>query len=253
MTALRKSLATALALVMAISATVLAQADAPGESMITANNLDRLSFSVSVQKQIRPLKAGNETWDLESRDMWGEMSLDVTDWFTVGGGAGQTEVKQGQRGPYTEGDLMWTVGAKLNMIEHEITKPGFMASVVRIQAAVSHWESEAEIEGTTVEWEELRGELTVRAEVLVKEPGTYDEPIPYSAVFYAGPVYSEIDGKAPALPPVWTGAGAMEFHEENDMGVEFGVEVNLARNLSIGWETRLIDETTHTLSLALHL
>lgn len=249
-----------LAVVLAVNCCLLvspsagAGADSPRDSMVHADSLDRISVGVAYEKQKRDVEdTFGHTGLLESRHLYGFLAVDIFPWLTVRGGGGQTEVKPGKLMDYgDEGDL-WMAGVRLNLWQHDVTAPAYLACRCRVQASGSYWEHDTDFYGEDLEWDEKRVALLFQAESFVESYGRGMRVYPYSVIFSAGPVYSEVDVDMDAVP-AWAvpTSGRLELEEDDSLGILASVDVNFAYNFSMGWQTRFFDEWTHGVNLAFH-
>ncbi|MDP6522954.1 MAG: hypothetical protein QGI24_01855 [Kiritimatiellia bacterium] len=231
-------------------------ADSPRDSIIVSENLGLLSVGAAFDKQDREMISdmGAVTRETESHSYYAFLSLDVLPWVTITGGAGQTEAKEGKTIGYEDPDSLWMFGLVVNIWEQDIIRPPYLASRLSIQAAYSRWDHDAEMGGGEMQWTEDRVSLAAVAEFFVDhEAEELDEP-PYSAKFSLGPVVSSIDGDVPGTASWfdYTGTGEVDFEEEEDVGILIGVDIQLADNFSIGWEGRMFEHLSQSVTAALH-
>jgi len=73
-------------------------------------------------------------------------------------------------------------------------------------------------------------------------------------VFFAGAVFSELDGELETLPNEFIGEPntSITFKQSADWGARLGMDLYLAYNFSIGGEVRIFDNSTATFSAAFH-
>jgi hypothetical protein len=226
-------------------------ADGPWSSLVTENDLGYLSVGASWEKSKRKMQGqpyGTQT--LESRDLYATLSVHLAPWITLFGGAGQTEVKPAPQLAYLDSEPMWLGGARLNLIEHDILRPAFLAGIFRIQLLGMIVEHEGEFNGQDVEWTEYRYSAMARMEVFPEQWETDREQIPFSVDFFAGPVMSDIDGdylpRGDGLPANDT------FAEDDDIGFLLGFDINVARRFSVGYEARVFEHGAHNINAAFH-
>jgi len=231
-------------------------ADAPRESIVASENLGLLSVGVAFDKQDRELISdmGSMLRETESHSLYAFLSLDVLPWVTITGGGGQTEVKQDKTESYDDPDSLWMLGLVVNFWEHKIVRPSYLASRLRLQGAYSRWEHNAEMGGGEMQWTEDRASLTAVAEFFVDHAIEDADNPPYSAKFSVGPVLSRIDGDVPGTASWfdYTGTGDLDFEEEEDVGILFGLDIQIAENFSIGWEGRMFEHLSQSVTAALH-
>jgi len=210
----------------------------PRESLFRAESLELWTVGVAGEKQERGIEAGNLGVEvLESMRLYGTLSCDVLSWLAICVGAGQTELEEDSASGHENGEFMWMSGLRMNIFEHEVFDPYFLACLCRVQATASYWAYESELSGETVDWQEWRYATAFQVEFFVDDSRNDRGVCPYSTVFSVGPVYSDIDG---------------DFEEDKALGVLLGLDLKLAGNLSVGWESRLFDDATHGVNVAFH-
>lgn len=231
-------------------------ADSPRESIIVSESLGILSVGAAFDKQDRELISdmGSFTRETETHSYYAFLSLDVLPWVTVTGGAGQSEAKQGKTDSYDDPDSLWMLGVVVNFWEHQIVRPTYLASRLSIQGAYSHWDHNAEMGGGEMQWTEDRASLVAVAEFFVDHAVEEVDDPPYSAKFSLGPLVSSIDGDVPGTAGWfdYTGADEVDFEEEENVGILVGVDIQLASNFSIGWEGRMFEHLSQSVTAALH-
>lgn len=218
-------------------------ADAPPGSAVLIDNLTRLSVGVSYENGERDWQVPGGIETFKTRGWYGIASFDIVSFLTVNGGAGKSETKIGQGMPYGDEDSLWTAGVTLNVWEHPIDLPLWMASTLRMQVAYSYWEGETGLDGDTLEWNENRTALIFSSEFLRPVEIESALNIPYSTVFSIGPVWSSLEGD--------DDSGEATLEADDDFGLLLGLDLKLAQNLSLGWEGRMFDDNnlTHSANL----
>jgi hypothetical protein len=226
-------------------------ADLPKDCLVNAEDLSFLSIGLGWEKGKRSLDG--DLYDkqiMESRDLFATLTIDVFPWLTIVGGGGETEVKPAPQMAYLDQKPMWLGGIRFNLLEHEILKPAFLESVFRMQAQGTMTGHDGTYQGEDVEWTETRVALLGRMEVFPEQWTIDREEEPFSADFFVGSVFSEIDGDY--LP---TGDGSIanaDFTETDDVGLLLGVDVNIAPQFSVGYEARIFENGTHNVNAAFH-
>ena len=230
-------------------------ASSPDTSWARSEGLPRLSIEAAFEKEERDLRFEGvpESVVFKMRDAYVLAGLDLAPFLTIQGGGGGTEVEPGaDAGGYGDSDSLWTVGATLNVWETPVETPPYLAHVLRLQATYSYWDYEAEVWGYDMSWNETRAAVLFSAEFFRDDP----EPVyaaPVSAVLSFGPVYSALDGDLNVPAEFFPGSGGvLDFEEDEDIGFLVGFDINLAPNLSLGYEARIFDETAHTIRGAFH-
>ena len=230
-------------------------ADWPSGSLTHADDIGFIAVGVDFEEQKRDLHDDTHSNAiLRSRAVYGMLNLDLLNWFTIMGGAGQIEVKPHKYHDYEDPGLIWTAGARAVLWDHNVAHPPFLANRLRLDGAVSYWESESEYFGYDMEWEELRAALVFSAEMFVQERGQRTDVYPYSVVFSVGAVYSEIEGEAETgLSGFAEHLGTpVEFEGAEDVGGLLGVDIYISHNWSLSGEARLFQNTTLTVGSAFH-
>lgn len=244
-------LAVVSALLLA-SFAVAGGADSPRASLMEAPDLGVLSVGVAWEKGERSM-IGNRfgAQILETRDIFATVSLDLFPWLTVVGGWGESEIKPAPTLSYLDSNPMWLAGLRFNILEHAVTEPRFLANMLRLQGLVMMTEHEGEFIGDNVEWTETRCALTARAEVFPVQWAVDREQVPFSTEFFVGPVYSTVDGDFLPTDDDPLNANA-DFEEDDNVGVIYGVDVNIAGHFSAGYEGRQFNNGTHILNVVFH-
>jgi len=244
-------------LTVLMSAVVVASgagAHAPRRSATESEGLDRLAIGVAFDKESRGLVARDAAYGLdeervlEARHYYGFASLELLPWMTVESGAGATEVKPFPTAGYGDREFMWMAGARASFWQYAIEAPEIARCMLSIDGSFSYWEHEGDDEVWPIEWNEQRADLRLCAEFPVDSLRLDRSDYPYSAIFFAGPVYSDIDAD---LDDGLGGAASETMDEDRKTGIAFGVSVMIAPTLSVGYEARTFDETSHNINAAI--
>jgi len=224
-------------------------ADTPRDSLIKTRRFGPVSIGGAWEKQKRELVGGRIGHTvLETRDVYAIASLDLLPWATILGAIGQSEIKPQPRMSYLDAESAWYAGARVNFWEQEIPETEFLAGTARLQGMIIFAEYEGSLQGEKVSWDERRVAVTLRLDIPADTPGGTRVYMPYSAAFFAGPLYSSLAGDYEI-----TGvAGDPAFDEKDDWGAILGIDVNVTERFSVGWEARIINHATHNVNAAYH-
>ena len=228
-------------------------ADSPRKAVIRPPSLDLLAVGVSTEWETRTLESSpGAGMDLETRSTFARLYLDILPFATVNAGGGLSQVNE-DIGGYGDAEFMWTAGGTVSIFEHDVSEPPFAACRLRLQAFASYWEKESGGGDSVMayEWEETRAGATVSAEFFSEPFGAKVNAFPYSAVFSFGPVFSDVD--MDVISP--SGRVTQTLSEKEDVGLLVGIDVKLARNVSVAWEGRIYEgneDDSHLLTAILH-
>jgi hypothetical protein len=239
------------AALVSTSTTFAGGADAPRDTVVTADNLSRLVIGGGAERLKREidLTDGSGSDVLDARNYFGYAGIDLLHWLTLMGGGGQVEAKSGAGNDYGDADTSWMAGAAVGLLAHPIRTPEYLAGTLRIDAQYAHWSYEADMAMDTVEWTEDRAALIASMEFPVEHAFADSDSIPFSTVLSVGPVYSVIDGEMPGARP----GSRVDFEETDSMGLLCGLDIKFASNWSAGWQGRWLGEdVSHTFSAAFH-
>ena len=230
-------------------------ADWPGHALKTVDDLGFLAVSGAYEEIKRDVHDGSHrNAILRGRDAYGQLSVDLLDFLSLMAGVGYVQVKPQKYFDYEDGGSLWMMGAKATFWEHIIKDPVFLANRLRFDTALSYWEYDSEYFEYPLTWDELRGSLTFSAEAFVENWGQDLGISPYSIVFTAGVVYSNIDGQSETPMSGFGGVegGSTGFVEAQPWGGLFAIDIYVAHNLSISGEARMYANTTYTLGASFH-
>lgn len=223
--------------------------------MTRTTNLSFLSVAVSYEELKRDVRSDkHDIAVLRGHDVLAQLSVDLLDIVTLTGGAGYVQAKPHKYFGYEEKGLMWMGGARATLWTHTIEDPTFLACQLRLDTAISYWEYESQYLGYDLTWDEIRGQVTVSAELYVQDGGRDLSVYPYSIVFQTGAVYSRLDGDSgtPFAEVDGIPGTPATFSESEPWGVLVGVDLYLAHNFSISGEARLHTGSTYLLGAAYH-
>ena len=252
--------ATVLALLAGVSTTAIGRgADWPWHSAAKSDNVGFIAVSASydhAERDVR-IEGADGLLDLMSRSLYGSVSCDLTSWLTLAAGAGQSTLKPADSKSYGDGDTLWMAAARLSFWEFPLTEPSYIACRIRFDSSFSYWQYKGKLDDDDADWSETRGTLTVSAERLVENWDQDPTISPYSLVFYAGCIYSKLDGKIhlAATSAAETGKSTLSFSENESFGLIGGIDFLISHNLSIGGDVRAFDglnHYSHSGNLALH-
>lgn len=253
---LRVAVVSALLLLTASERAAIGRgADWPTRSLTSAEDIGFLSVGLEFEEKKRDVHDDTHSNAiLRSRAVYALLSCDLWSWLTLTGGAGQIEAKPHKYHDYEDSGLLWTAGARTVLWDHYVMDPHFLAHRLRLDAEITYWEYESEYFGYDLEWEEIRATLIFSAEVYVEDRGMNRDVYPYSVVFSAGAVYSELEGEAgiPLSGFASAGGDTVDFEGAEDVGGLLGVDIYISHNWSISGQARLFKNTTLTVGSAFH-
>ena len=234
-------------------------ADSPWFSAAESANVGFLAIGARYDQAKRNVKIeGAEGLpELMSRSLYGSLSCDVASWLTIAGGAGQSALKIDESTSYGDEDTLWMAAIRVNLWGFPLTEPAFLTCHIRFDADLSYWQYKAGLDEGDADWNETRGALVVSAERYAENWDQNPAVCPYSLVFYAGCVYSQLDGKIHLVPEraAMAGKSTLSISEDTSFGLIGGIDLFISHNLSIGGEVRAFDDVknySYTGSLVLH-
>jgi hypothetical protein len=215
-------------------------ADSPPDAIIRTRDLGRLSAGVEAGQEMRRLRTDDgDTARIKTRMGYGFLSLDVCRWLTVSAGGGVADAALDRPGVQRSGQSLWMTGFQAGLWQHDIFEPAFLECRGALQLLGSYWDYDLVDRNGMRPWHEWRGALLLSAERFAKKDFGFDvHASPYSLRLFLGPYYSEVDP-----------AGYSRDVEIGGMG---GMDIKLAKGVSVGYEVRYRDYTTHMLNAVFH-
>lgn len=241
-----RSALVSLALVASLIAKTAAGATAPGsmapDSLLVSESLDRLSIGLDATTLKRGITSNGETGPLEARMYAGFIGFDALEWFTVFATVGGCEVKGDPDSDYLSQGVKWSVGLAPVVWQMDMTRPTFMSGTLSLAGLIEYAAYNSEEGDTKVEWTDLSAALLFRYEIFEDFPSSKEEPM--SLRFFAGPVFSLIDGKV-TNPD-------LSFDQDRAVGLAAGIEWFITPLFCLAGSAELFDETTVTGSFRFH-
>jgi hypothetical protein len=209
------------------------------ESQKTAESLfdgapTRLGFGAYYAQQKRGIDVGGRVEDWKIKHTVGYVTVDITRWLTVLGGAGESDVtREFQSG---DGDMEWIAGGTLRLFNYFAMDP--------IVGEDPYWLS-IDLEGQytdasagSLSWNEVYGALLFNIMAKTERWGFVD-----SVSLYLGPAFSAIDG---------SNDFGGDFVEDQSIGFVFGVAFCPSDNLTIKTELQKFDSLSWGLGASFH-
>ena len=190
--------------------------------------------------------AGGAPGRVRAENVLGYLGVDLRHWFTVFGTLGQLNMQSvdipGAVGDFKD-DRRWSFGFNANVWHIDIEEPEIMAGRLTIGLVGEYTRYDASETGESLEWTEYALAVPI-GYMLYVEPRKIQTV--HGAVFFAGPIYSTLDGDYSA------GGSRTDFDEEQPLGVLAGVDVFLAKNLTLGGHIQYFEEPSANFSLRYH-
>lgn len=240
----------ALVLITGIATTQAASlpASASRDALVHAKHLQRLSVGAGVEHFDRQIELKNgSSAQLQGDTYLGYIGIDLTDWLTLFGEAGMSDVSGIEN--YISGavgdDTYGAAGLLLNLWKYEVLEPEAMAGLLNIRLLWQNSLYGGSGNGVATDWREQVLALPVSYEV--RADPVDDNRTVYSAVFSAGPIYSAINGD------VTTGSGnTIDFNEKSNLGIYGALDVFIFKNVSIGGQIHVFEDMTYALRGLFH-
>jgi len=157
------------------------------EYLIGSDSLENWSAGLFTRMGERVISRRGAEVDLEFTKGMAYVGYDVLRWITpyVALGIGDAEIADVDSDG-SESELAF--GVHFNILDQEIMDPTLVEDRLRINANIYLGMTEATVDGSTLQWEELAANLTVS---IVNDLGGNRSYLPYSIAIYAGPAYSD--------------------------------------------------------------
>jgi hypothetical protein len=219
------------------------------ESMVTADNLSRLSVGVDYEAIQRDILVGGAgiANTLEARSIDGFFAVDMTPWLSPFFTLGASSVLDAGSDEYGDYKLKWSVGLNFNIWHYDIESPDFLSGRLSIESMVEYARYASENvgnEGNHVKWTDLTAILPICYEMFEDISPIADKSLRTSLNLYAGPALSIVDGTFSARDA--------SFAEDQRFGFIGGVDIFLAEKVSIGAHMLVFDQASVTATLRYH-
>ena len=233
------------------------EADSPRYPVIGAEDLSRWSIRVDGEYGERQITFDNADQDvLEYLGACLLLSYDVLPFLSVNTGMGDVLGGMNVDGALDDSGLMWKIGFKLNLWEHDVVDPTFLECRIRFRTSFAYSDYTIERDEIDLEWAEWFGTFTVSLEFFVDDHGRNLSVYPYSILYYVGPVYSDLADASdfPGSLVDRSNDGADSIDERDDVGLLAGIDLYLSHNFCIGWQGRFYDggDPVHVGSMTFH-
>lgn len=201
----------------------------PKDSLLTTDSVAPLMLGVDFEHQVRAIKADGEKTPgdgLTTKTWTATVGLRVLPWLTPYGTIGSSDVTLDSY-PEADGELVWSLGVNASVWEQDIRAPKFMEGRVSLRLGVEWLEAETRSTAVTGDWTEWNFSALLGYEIFSDRASSRDQ-VPYSLELYVGPVVSLLDGDMTML------GHKAQIEQDQTVLVVTGVDIYLARNLSIG-------------------
>ena len=216
-------------------------------ALLDADSLERWSVAIGYENQTREITIdGDPTARLRADTLFASLSYDVLANASIYAGLNQSSADRlGTVGEMDEReDIDWFAGFQLNLWEYMNESPDMFNGRFSLSASIEYATyTAAGASGTEAEWDVTVIALPIGFQSFTGEmlSKTVD-----SALFFAGPVISVIDGD------ISDGTTSTAFDESNDLGILFGVDVFLNENFVVGGQGQFYDDYSYSFSARYH-
>lgn len=216
-------------------------AQSPAGYLFTVKRPMPLSVGASYDIQPLILKYNGFTERADVKHTYGLIGIDPLQGISLYGRAGENSVTLKDSNEKGSG-FEWGAGLKVRLIDYMLDAPYYLKGRWGLDAAGEYSGHKADIDTTKMDWKEKTGSLTLNWEL--RDPFTYgkDWEECYSLVLGAGVAYSDVSGDF----------DRRTFSANGRAGFIGSADIFLARNLSIGAETRVFDKAEARFSVAFH-
>ena len=229
--------------VLLLGSAVAACAATPGgagmrDSLTSSDNLGPLSAGVDYQmiKRNVSIDAGG-TKVLQARVYSFELGVDLFSWWQVFGTLGSSEAGWDTT-DYGGNEIKWSGGTHFNWWHYDITDPDFMEGRLSFQTTAEYSQFRS---GNDSNWYDGYADLTLNYELYAQKAKDLTA-VPYSLALYGGGALSRLSGHVLGE----------DFSEDKLVGVVGGVDIYIARNLSVGAQVLVFDKASYGLSARYH-
>jgi len=216
------------------------------ESLVTQDNLDRLSVGADYLRIKRDIKfTGENRTDPVRADAYSlYVGYDPFAWLTVFATAGAIEFKEIPGDVYDSGSR-WSAGLNANLWHINVNDPIFMQGQCSVVAMAEYGEYNIDGAGKSVTLGDTFAALTVNYEIYAEDPAK-KAVCPYSLRMSAGPAISYWDGSA----RIYGERGS--FRADREAGVVAGADAYLSHNLAFGCHVHYFGSATVNAVLRYH-
>lgn len=217
------------------------------DTFLVQREMPRVSVGAGLELLERELRLdGGGPARMRADTLSGYLGVDLLHWFTAFGTLGRLDIDAIDI-PGATGDLQddrrWSFGINANVWHIDVEKPETTAGRLTIGIIGEYTQYDASGSGESLDWTEYAIAIPVGYSLLV-EPRTL--PTVYGAVFFAGPIYSTIDGDYTA------GGRRTDFEEEQEIGLLAGANVYFAKNVVFGGQIQYFEKVSSNLSVRFH-
>jgi len=160
-------------------------------------------------------------------------SWNIMPWINTYISGGSSRHKFGEYSSYSDEDLEWGAGIRLNLLDNEILAPTLIEDKIRLNAGL-HYANVSIDSPASSDWQEITGSITLS---IVNDVRGNKFFLPRTISLYAGPIYSSIIGD--------------DIEEEDAFGYAAGLEMHLNKKISFDIGVQHINEPS--LAAGLHL
>ncbi|MFN2352454.1 MAG: hypothetical protein ABR497_10960 [Kiritimatiellia bacterium] len=205
------------------------------DSIFEAQSLAPLQIGAGVEAIKRDFSFDGNRRELEWRGYTGYIGCDVMPWATIFGTVGAVE-SAWPGADFSSAGLAWSLGANLALWHMDIMKPDFMSGRLRLALTGEYARKKdgGTADGVDTQWTEYFGALLVGYEIYTTTRQDIHN-MPYSLMLFVAPCISHIDGTMKTR-----GLTDQDFEDHGRVGVLGGIEVYIAKNLSVGAQVQHI-------------
>ncbi len=227
-----------------LSLNLVSEAVHPNDSLFYSKSLSRLIIGIDYKAQTRDLlNSSGQLLELSTREKLVHLGWDAATWLNVYGKIGELEGKIQTSGFNTD-DLMYTVGATLNLWHMDIEQPYYFSGRYGVQASSEYSMFTIGSAMEEAEWNEILSTLALTAEYFVDDMDR-EYSVPYSLILYVGVAYSLIDGTHD------TGF-EQDIEEYTANGLFLGADLFMSYNTSIGLSAWQMENQSYRVALRYH-
>jgi hypothetical protein len=152
---------------------------------------------------------------MKSRRLMAYVGYHLKPWLMTYVTGGKSRTKFGEHSDYAGSEFEFGLGARLNLLDHDIMEPALFEDTVRIHAVCEHIMGSSDSDRRDVDWSELSAALTFS---IVNEVDGNKFFLPETVTLFAGPLYSSLH---------------RDLEEDDDLGIVGGMEVFLNTRVSV--------------------
>lgn len=131
-----------------------------------------------------------------------------------------------------------SIGLHANLSSHDLSDPEFLSGRWSLRLGAEYEQADLD----AGEWRTIAASAVVHWEIFAESPRA-TERSPFSFALYAGPLFSNLDGKIKTMPV------HEDFDGVADWGVTVGMEVHLSHNFLLAAGVEFIEGTSWLISL----